>query len=145
MKIFGWKAAGRDDARPALSRSASNRWSSLGDWPSTYEPQVRDAYRRNPIAQRAVKLVAEGLASAPLNASDPALIALIAARSGGQALTETIAAHLLLHGTRQAGWTVWGWRCTRCARAASAAACRMAMRCAAAIQPGLRRWSWSRG
>lgn len=102
MKIFGWKAAGRDDARPALSRSAwrsaGGSWASLGDWPSGYEAQVRDAYRRNPIAQRAVKLVAEGVASAPLTASDPALIDLLAARSGGQALTDTITAHLLLHG-----------------------------------------------
>lgn len=102
MKLFGWKAAGRDDARPALSPYGGSAYagpgSISGDWPGTYEPQVRDGYQRNPIAQRAVKLVAEGVGSAPLNASDPALIALVTARSGGQALTEAVTAQLLLHG-----------------------------------------------
>jgi len=98
MKLFGWKSAGRDDARPALSRYASYSTAGLGDWPSGYEAQVRDGFARNPIAQRAVKLVAEGLASATFVASDPALAGLVAARSGGQSLIETVAAHLMLHG-----------------------------------------------
>lgn len=102
MKLFGWKAAGRDDARPALSPYPGARYAGSGavpgDWPGSYEGQVRDGYQRNPIAQRAVKLVAEGVASAPLTASDPALVALVTARSGGQALAEAIAAQLLLHG-----------------------------------------------
>ncbi|MBY0520371.1 MAG: phage portal protein, partial [Sphingomonas sp.] len=49
-------------------------------------------------AQRAVRLVAQGLGGAPITASDPALLALITARSGGQVLAETLAAQLLLHG-----------------------------------------------
>lgn len=99
MKLFGWKAAGRDDARPALSRYGGHVGGlALGDWPGGYEAQVRDGYLRNPVAQRAVKLVAEGVASAPLAASDPALAALVAARSGGVALMEAVAAQLLLHG-----------------------------------------------
>jgi HK97 family phage portal protein len=50
------------------------------------------------VAQRAVKLVSEGVGGAPLTGSDPALVALVRARSGGQGLLETAAAQLLLHG-----------------------------------------------
>ena len=62
------------------------------------EAQVREGYCHNPVAQRAVKLVSEGVGSTPVRASDPALAALATARSGGQVLIETVAAHLLLHG-----------------------------------------------
>ena len=94
MKWFGRKSA-RDGARPALARGSIT---SLGDWPRSYEAQVREGYCHNPVAQRAVKLVSEGVGSAPLEASDPALAALATARSGGQVLIETVAAQLLLHG-----------------------------------------------
>lgn len=97
MKLFGWKAAGRVEARPALSRSGMAP-AALGEWPQSYEAQVRAAYLGNAIAQRAVKLVAEGVGGAPVEASDPALAALVAAPSGGQRLGETLAACLLLHG-----------------------------------------------
>ncbi|NML07914.1 phage portal protein [Sphingomonas sp. G-3-2-10] len=95
MKWFGRKA-GREGSRPALSRQGTV--TAFGDWPRNYEAQVRDAYLVNPVAQRAVKLVSEGAGSAPLNASDPALVALVAARNGGQGLIGTVAAQLLLHG-----------------------------------------------
>ncbi|MEI9850615.1 MAG: phage portal protein [Sphingomonas sp.] len=95
MKWFGRKSA-RDAARPALSRQASV--SAIGEWPRSYEAQVREAYLANPVAQRAVKMVSEGVGGAPLTGSDPALVALVTARSGGQALTETLASQLLLHG-----------------------------------------------
>ncbi len=98
MKIFGWKGAGRERFRPALSRYGLSAGASLGEWPSTYEAQVREGYARNAIAQRCVRLVAEGVGGAPLSASDPALAALVGVRSGGQALIETVAAQLLLHG-----------------------------------------------
>jgi HK97 family phage portal protein len=111
MKIFGWKSAGRALSRPArgavpLTRVFGARrfgsWSfgagSLGEWPLSYEAQLRDGYLHNPIAQRAVRLVAEGVASAPLTASDDAVLALVSATSGGQSLLETLAAQLLLHG-----------------------------------------------
>jgi HK97 family phage portal protein len=97
MKLFGWKAAGRVEARPALSRSGMAPV-VIGEWPQIYEAQVRAAYLGNAIAQRAVKLVAEGVGGAPVEASDPALAALVAASSGGQRLGETLAAYLLLHG-----------------------------------------------
>ncbi|NWM10744.1 phage portal protein, partial [Escherichia coli] len=72
MKWFGRKSA-RDGARPALSRGG-NFTGGIGEWPRSYEAQVREAYCHNPVAQRAVKLVAEGAGSAGLNASDPALL-----------------------------------------------------------------------
>lgn len=133
MKIFGWKAAGRDDGRPVLSRYGSWSGAALGDWPSGYEGRVRAAYADNPIAQRAVKLVAEGLAGAPLTASDPALTALVTARSGGQALSEIVAAHLLLHGIRRPGSIASGWRWSRCKQVGSKVRSPMATRCAGAM------------
>lgn len=96
MKLFGRKS-GRDDARPALARVGATRLVG-GAWPASYEAQVRAAYERNPVAQRAVRLVADALAGAPLESCDPAAAALVGARSGGQALLATMAAHLLLHG-----------------------------------------------
>ena len=95
MKLFGF-GAGRDGSRPALSASRGTAFA--GDWPQGYEAQVHAGYAGNAIAQRAVKLVAEGVAAAPLQASDEALAALVGARSGGQALLETLSAQLLLHG-----------------------------------------------
>jgi len=61
MKWFGRKA-GRVAARPFLMRG----WQSapLGEVPRSYEAQVREAYLTNPVAQRAVRLVAEGVGSA---------------------------------------------------------------------------------
>lgn len=95
MKWFGRKSA-REGARPALARGGGI--TSLGEWPRSYEAQVREGYCHNPVAQRAVKLVSESVGSAPLKASDPALAALATARSSGQVLIETLAAQLLLHG-----------------------------------------------
>jgi HK97 family phage portal protein len=79
-----------------------------GDWLHAFEDNtpeafeyvsaVRRSFLSNPIAQRAVRIVAEGIAQAPLTSSDPALTALVTATSAGQSLIETLAAHLLLHG-----------------------------------------------
>lgn len=66
--------------------------------PFDYASAVRRAYLENPVAQRAVKLVAEGIAGAPLLPTDPALALLVSATSAGQSLLETLASHLLLHG-----------------------------------------------
>lgn len=89
--------------RPPLARSFVSPWYAA-DWrggearPFRYEQAVRAAYLRNPVAQRAVRIVSEGIGGAPLNASDDGLRALVMATSGGQALLETLASHLLLHG-----------------------------------------------
>ena len=102
MNIFGWKAAGRSDSRPALSRHAIGAAATIGEWPASYDEQLRAAYAQNAIAQRSVRLIAEGVGGAPILASDPALAALVQARSAGQVLIETLAAHLLLHGNAYA-------------------------------------------
>ena len=91
--------------RPPLARSYASPWlfpdayglsSPRGTF--NYDAAVRTGYLHNPVAQRAVRLVAEGVGGAPLSASDPALGALVAATSAGQSLLETLAAQLLLHG-----------------------------------------------
>ena len=101
MNIFGWKSAGRAVARPAqrhipLTRGFGTR--HIGEWPMSYEAQLREGYLHNAIAQRAVRLVAENVASAPLTASDDRALALVSTTSGGQSLLETLAVQLLLHG-----------------------------------------------
>jgi len=79
-----------------------------GDWlhafeatvPESFEytSAVRNGFLSNPIAQRAVRIVAEGIAQAPLSSSHSELTTLVTATSAGQPLIETLAAHLLLHG-----------------------------------------------
>ena len=91
MAWFGWKP-GRAGARPALSRAGS-AWRTEAV-PQGYEAQVRAGYLANAVAQRAVRLVAEGVGGAPLDASDPSLAALVAARG----LMEAVAVQVLLHG-----------------------------------------------
>jgi HK97 family phage portal protein len=101
MKIFGWKSAGRASSRPvrsAVPLAQTYATPSLGEWPRSYEAQVREGYLQNAVAQRAVRLVADGVASVPLLATDATALALIRATSGGQSLLETVATHVLLHG-----------------------------------------------
>lgn len=101
MKLFGWKSAGRGSLRPAKTHVSLARGyggASLGEWPRNYEAQVREGYMHNAIAQRAVRLVAEGVADTPITASLPQLVDLVKATSGGQPMIDTIAVHLLLHG-----------------------------------------------
>ncbi|GAO39351.1 hypothetical protein SCH01S_29_00390 [Sphingomonas changbaiensis NBRC 104936] len=107
MRWFGKKAA-HGNARPALARGFGLAFGN-GEWPRSYEAQVRDAYALNPIAQRAVRLVAESVGSAPLACSEPEVARLIAAQSGGQGLVETVASHLLLHGMRRPASIVLAW------------------------------------
>jgi HK97 family phage portal protein len=117
MKFWFGRKAGRAGARPFLFRA----WSAappVGDWPRSYEAQVRDAYLGNPIAQRAVRLVAECVAWCPIylasggsGHSRRALDKLgpSSGRTGegmegpfpslvSPSLLETIASQLLLHG-----------------------------------------------
>ncbi|MFN0045801.1 MAG: hypothetical protein ACKVOS_04980 [Sphingorhabdus sp.] len=106
MNIFGWKSTGRGLLRPAKARVRQDRLSGvraygqtgLGDWPRNYEAQIRELYLGNVIAQRAVGMVVQGLAAAPLSANDPAARALVTTSSGGQDLLETMTSHLMLHG-----------------------------------------------
>lgn len=95
MKLFGRKS-GSASARPALLRAPWGA-ASLGEWPRGYEAQVREGYVGNPVAQRAVRLVAESAGAAPLTGGEREL-ALCTTTSAGQSLIDTAAAHLLLHG-----------------------------------------------
>ncbi|MEW4468385.1 phage portal protein [Parasphingorhabdus sp. JC815] len=92
---------GGGSLRPPLGRSyiaAYGGASFSGGAPSSYVEQVREAYAENPVAQRAVRIVAEAVADAPLAPMNDALAGLIAADNEGQSLLETLAAHLMLHG-----------------------------------------------
>lgn len=62
------------------------------DWPASYETRVRAAYLRNPVAQRAVRLVAEGLAQAVVIGSE----AEAASGDSSRGLIETVADTLSL-------------------------------------------------
>jgi HK97 family phage portal protein len=66
MKFFGRKGAPR--ARPLLF-SGWRHLFAAEPWPRSYEAQVKEAYLANPVAQRAVRLVAESVAWAPIFAS----------------------------------------------------------------------------
>jgi len=63
-----------------------------------YRRAVEAAYLANPIAQRAVRIVAEGIGQAPLSCGEADLARLVKATSSGQPLIESLAAHVLLHG-----------------------------------------------
>ncbi|HMG48133.1 MAG TPA: phage portal protein [Allosphingosinicella sp.] len=92
MKWFGRKGAPR--ARPLLF-SGWRHLFAAEPWPRSYEAQVREAYFGNPVAQRAVRLVAESVAWAPIFASEARAEA---AALVPPALLETVATQLLLHG-----------------------------------------------
>jgi HK97 family phage portal protein len=91
---FGRKAA-REAARPFLFRALAGA-PATGEWPRSYEAQVREAYLGNPVAQRAVRLVAESVAWAPLRALGPG--AARAVPLAAAPFLEAAASQLLLHG-----------------------------------------------
>ena len=101
MRWFGRKA-GRGSVRPCLLRG----WSGVvpGEpWPRSYEAQVREAHVHNPVAQRAVRLVAEGVASATVFRADgkkdgPSTSSGRAVSLISSPVLEKVAAQLLLHG-----------------------------------------------
>lgn len=92
--------------RVPLARSYVSPW-SFPLWageaggvrmPFEYRSSVARGFIDNPVAQRAVRLVAESIGGAPLAPADKKALALVQATSAGQPLLETLAAHLLLHG-----------------------------------------------
>jgi HK97 family phage portal protein len=78
---------------------------ATGDWPRGYEAQVRDGYVANPVAQRAVRLVSESVAWAPVYSDRSGTSIREGDGQGERAvglvtapLLETVSAQLLLHG-----------------------------------------------
>ncbi len=103
MKWFGRKA-GRGTARPLLLGGWRHAFAAE-PWPRSYEAQVREAYLGNPVAQRAVRLVAEGVAWAPVYSHQSGALMGAREEKGDRAvslvnpvLLETVATQLLLHG-----------------------------------------------
>ena len=88
--------------RPQLASAPMSPWyfpaDGHGRGAFDYLTSVRRGYLENPVAQRAVRLISEGIAGAPLRDTDIGLLALVQETSAGQALLETLTAHLLLHG-----------------------------------------------
>ncbi len=97
---------GGEAARVPIARGFISPWANqwgatafeAGPPPFEYTRSVRSAFLDNPVAQRSVRIVAEGVGSAPLQPTDQALAALVSATSAGQALLETLSCQLLLHG-----------------------------------------------
>ena len=89
--------------RLPVARGFQSPWSwhyegGGGHAPFEYRSAVRSAFLANPVAQRAVRIVSEGVGSAPVAGTDEAALKLVRATSAGQPLLETLAAQLLLHG-----------------------------------------------
>ena len=97
---------GGGGSRVPVSRGFISPWASAFESgarrPFDYGASLREAFEANPVAQRAVRIVAEGVGSAPLAKTDPRLLALVRTPSAGQSLVETLALHLLLHGNAYA-------------------------------------------
>ncbi|SIN59634.1 phage portal protein, HK97 family [Parasphingorhabdus marina DSM 22363] len=92
---------GSGRSRPSLGRSYIGTYGGAffsGTAPFSYEASVREAYVENAVAQRAVRIVSEAVADAPLMPLQDKAAALIGQSVAGQPLLETITAHLLLHG-----------------------------------------------
>lgn len=88
------------DGRARLMRQSgwTGELSAAGPYiPAGYAERVRAAFVGNPVAQRATRIIADAVAGAPIGGAATA-VALVAMRSGGQPLLETVALHLLLHG-----------------------------------------------
>jgi HK97 family phage portal protein len=94
---------GGAQGRVPLARNFVSPWSWAFErggtrLPYEYRTAVRQAFLENPVAQRAVRIVADGIGGAPLAECDARARALVVATSAGQSLLETLAAQLLLHG-----------------------------------------------
>ena len=94
---------GGGGSRVPVARGFVSPWDAAFDAgpnaaPFDYRRAVGEAYLANPVAQRSVRIVAEGVGGAPLACADPALARLLAGSCGTQPLMEVLAAQLALHG-----------------------------------------------
>ncbi len=102
MKLpsFGRKSRSPAPPPPLFPDLLRSTWVTGSGPPRSYDALVRDAYLKNPIAQRAVRIVAEGAAGAPVRSNPPGhpVLGLLGGGEPGPSLIETVAANLLLHG-----------------------------------------------
>ena len=95
---------GGGGSRVPVARGFVSPWASSFDGgplqraPFDYNREVAEAYLANPVAQRSVRIVAEGVGSAPVACDDARLAKLLAKSCGSQPLLEVLAAQLALHG-----------------------------------------------
>jgi len=94
---------GGESVNAPLSKPAYALWPTRFDSPEhgadySYDRAIREGYLTNPIAQRAVRLVTDGIGQIPVQTSDSGLNALVTSQAGGTSVLETLAAHTLLHG-----------------------------------------------
>lgn len=95
---------GGGGARPVpIGRGYASPWASAFEAsartpPFDYATAVREGYLANPVAQRSVRIVAEGVGGAPLSSDAPGLLRLVRGSAGTTPLLEVLAAQLLLHG-----------------------------------------------
>ncbi|MCA0979082.1 phage portal protein [Qipengyuania flava] len=94
---------GGGGVRVPVARGFVSPWDAAfdagpGGAPFDYRQAVGEAYLANPVAQRSVRIVAEGVGGAPVACADPALTRLLAGSCGTQPLLEVLAAQLALHG-----------------------------------------------
>jgi hypothetical protein len=102
MRWFGRKGGVGAAPRPFLL-GGWGAAAAAGEWPRSYEAQVREAFLGNPVAQRAVRLVAEAVGSVSVYSADekkvsPSTGSGRAASLLSSTLLETVAGHVLLHG-----------------------------------------------
>ena len=95
---------GGGGSRVPVARGFISPWATAFDGgplarsPFDYAREVAEAYLANPVAQRSVRIVAEGVGSAPVACDDTRLAKLLARSCGSQPLLEVLAAQLALHG-----------------------------------------------
>ena len=94
---------GGGGSRVPLARGFISPWATAFEGssaraPFDYSNAIKCSFVDNPVAQRAARIVAEGVGSAPLSSKNPQLLNLVNAASAGQSLLETLAMQLLLHG-----------------------------------------------
>ncbi len=95
---------GGGGGRVPVSRGFISPWATgfdggpTGRAPFDYVREVAEAYLANPVAQRAVRIVAEGVGGAPIACPDARLAKLLACSCGSQPLLEVLGAQLALHG-----------------------------------------------
>ncbi|MGY8974625.1 MAG: phage portal protein [Sphingomonadales bacterium] len=95
---------GGGGSRVPVARGFISPWAAAFDGgplqrgPFDYKREVAEAYLANPVAQRSMRIVAEGVGSAPVACDDARLAKLLAKSCGSQPLLEVLAAQLALHG-----------------------------------------------